>query len=90
MSRSSLQGDPQWQARLIPPHPIDADHAISVIRARCGDEIADAVVPVHTVKAMLLLADELAIRIAALQDAVATASEREESVPGLGCHFPLT
>jgi hypothetical protein len=30
---------------------------------------------------MLLLADELAIRIAALRDAVATASEREERSP---------
>jgi hypothetical protein len=57
------------------PRPVEGDHAMAVIRQRCGSEIADAVVPVDSVKVMLVLADELAVRIAELQGRLDRASE---------------
>jgi hypothetical protein len=66
------------------PRPVDADHAMAVIRQRCGSEIVDAVVPVDIVKVMFTVADELAQRIAAIQarqDELDRASEVEAPVP---------
>jgi hypothetical protein len=51
-------------------HP-GAEYVLNVIRARCGEEIAAAVVPVESVTEMLEI-------IAALQDRVDEMSERLE------------
>ena len=59
----------------------ESEHALAVIGQRCGAEIADLVVPVSMLEAVLVIAEELEGRVTALQARQSELDEVEAPVP---------
>jgi hypothetical protein len=55
----------------------EADYILRLIAARCGDEVADAVIPNAVLVHVLAAFDALEARLAALSEAVETRDEIE-------------